>query len=279
MPAELLAVVAALAWGSSGLGAGVLSRTHPALLVALVAQGAGAVVLVAVALAGGAPSPASLAVGAAGGVAGCVGLVWLYRALSGPSVGLVAPIASAGILAPVLAGLLSGDTLGPGQLAGGAVLLAGLAAVLWVRDPADADPHALRLAAGAAASFGLFYLALGAGTDLGGAAWTTAGARVAAVAALAVAVARARRAAPVPATTGAGGRLAAAAGVGVVDAGGNLAYAAATGAGALTTVSLISAAYPVVTVALAVLVLHQRLSVVRASGVLATVLGLGLLAA
>ncbi len=279
MPAELLAVVAALAWGSSGLGAGVLSRTHPALLVALVAQGAGAVVLVAVALSGGAPSPASLAIGAAGGVAGCVGLVWLYRALSGPSVGLVAPIASAGILAPVLAGILSGDTLGPGQLAGGAVLVAGLAAVLWVREPADADPHALRLAAGAAASFGLFYLALGAGTDVGGAAWTTAGARVAAVAALAVAVARARGAAAAPASTGASGRLAAAAAIGVVDAGGNLAYAAATGAGPLTTVSLISAAYPVVTVALAVLVLRQRLSVVRAGGVLATVLGLGLLAA
>ncbi len=284
MSAELLAALAALAWGSSGFAAGVLSRAHPALLVALVAQAGGAVLLLGVALTQGPPSAGAVAVGAAGGVAGCVGLVWLYRALSGPSVGLVAPIASAGILAPVLAGVLAGEPLTGAQLAGAAVLVAGLGAVLWVRDPADADPHALRLAAGAAASFGVFYLALGAGTELGGAAWTTSGARVAAVCALALAVLRARRggvpAAGVPAAAPTSrAPLATAAGIGLVDASGNLAYAAATGAGALATVSLVSAAYPVVTVALAVLVLRQRLTAVRAGGVLATVLGLGLLAA
>jgi drug/metabolite transporter (DMT)-like permease len=101
-------------------------------------------------------------------------------------------------------------------------------------------------------------------------------ARLAAVAALGLAVARAGAA---RSRRPGGAWLVAAAGVGAVDALGNLAYAAATTGGALATVTLIAAAYPAVTVLLAAVLLGQRITPLRAGGVVATVAGLGLLAA
>jgi drug/metabolite transporter (DMT)-like permease len=275
MGPELLAATAALTWGSSGLAAGVLSRGRPALLVALAAQTGGAVLLLAIALAaGGVPSGRTVLVGAVGGVIGCIGLVWLYEAFSGPSVGLAAPIASSGILVPVGVGVLSGAALGPTRLAGAVVLVCGLAAVLAARDGGEADRRTLRLAVGAALSFGLFYLALDAGAA-DDAVWVTTCARLGAVAALALHAARTRALTAQPA----GRWVPLALAVGLVDAAGNLAYAAATATGSLTVVSLISAAYPAVSVVLAAVLLREHVPAVRMGGVLATVLGLGLVAA
>jgi hypothetical protein len=72
--------------------AGVVSRSTPAVLVALVAQGAGGVVLLAIALASAEPvTVRTVLAGGIGGVVGGVGLVCLYQAFAGPAVGLAAP--------------------------------------------------------------------------------------------------------------------------------------------------------------------------------------------
>jgi len=270
---EPLAALAALCWGSSGLLAGFVSRSRAAVLVAFVAQLTGLAVVLVVALAGAAePTLRAFLAGVIGGTIGGVGLAWLYRAFSGPSVGVAAPIAASGILLPVVAGLAGGERLGAAQGLGAAVLVAGLGAILYARPGEVRDRRAIRLAAGAALSFGCFYLALDVGAR-DSAAWVTAFARIAGSAVLLAMALRTRA----PDLVQPGRWVAVAAVVGVVDVTGNFAYAAASAKGELSVVSLISAAYPAVTVVLAVLVLREPITVLRASGLAATVLGLGLI--
>ena len=277
MAPELLAAAAAVAWGSSGLFAGVLSRARPALLIALTAQAAGAVWLVpAVAASGEALTARAAVAGVAGGAISAVGLVCLYLAFAGRAVGLAAPIAASGILVPVLTGVvLMGDSLRGAQVAGLVLLVLGLAAVLHVPAGGRADRRTLRLAVVAAISFGAFYLALDAGGE-DGVLWVNLSSRIGAVTAIGLYVLSSRA---VPRRAARPGPwLAAAVLVGSADTLGNLAYSEAARTAELSVVSLISAAYPAVSVLLAVALLGERMSLVRAAGVPLTVLGLGLVA-
>jgi drug/metabolite transporter (DMT)-like permease len=268
-----LAAGAALTWGSSGLLAGFVSRSRPAVLVALAAQGSGLVLLLAVALAGAeAPTVRATVAGVGCGMAGGVGLMWLYRAFAGRSVGIAAPLAASGILVPALAGVLRGEALGTAQVTGAFVLVVGVGAILYVRPGDRLDRRTVKLALGAGLAFGVFYLGLDAGAQ-DSAAWVTVFARVGGVCVLLLIALRARELHRSPT----GRWLGLAAVAGVVDAIGNLCFAAASAAGALSVVALISAAYPAVTVVLAVVLLRERITVLRAGGVLATVAGLGLI--
>jgi drug/metabolite transporter (DMT)-like permease len=154
---------------------------------------------------------------------------------------------------------------------GTCVLVAGIAAVLHRPAGTPLEARTLKLAAGAALCFGVFYLALDAGAA-DSAAWTTAFARVGAGVLLVTLALRSQRLRGIVS----GRWLLLAASAGVADAIGNLSYAAASAVGELSVVSLISAAYPAVTVALAVMLLGERITVVRAAGIVATVAGLGL---
>lgn len=278
MGAQALAALAALSWGGAGLLAGYVSRSLPAVLVALLAQSAGLVVLLAVAL--GEPDPPTaraLIAGLAGGTVGGLGLLCLYHALSGPSVGVAAPIAACGILVPVLVGVIGGERPDATQAAGAVVLAAGLGAILYAGPGERRDRRAVRLATGAALAFGAFYVALDVGAQ-DSAAWVTVFARVGGASVLAVLAVRTRAFGPGPDGRGAGlALLGLAVLAGAVDAAGNLAFATASAIGELSVVSLISASYPAVTVVLAVVLLRQRITALRAGGLLATVVGLGLI--
>jgi drug/metabolite transporter (DMT)-like permease len=67
--------------------------------------------------------------------------------------------------------------------------------------------------------------------------------------------------------------------VGLLDGGANLAYAVATTMGLLALVSVLASLYPAVTVVLARLVHHERMSRVQDAGIVAAVLGVLLVAA
>jgi drug/metabolite transporter (DMT)-like permease len=273
LTAEALAAAAALSWGSSGLLAGFISRSRPAVLVALVVQLTGLALLLTVALAAAeAPSLRAAAAGIGCGIVGGVGLLWLYRALASRSVGVAAPLAASGILVPALAGVMGGERLGTAQAIGAVVLVLGVGAILYNRPGDGPDRRTVKLALGAALAFGIFYLGLDAGAR-DSAAWVTVFARVGGVGVLLVIALRARELHRLAL----GRWIGPAAVAGAVDAAGNLSYAAASATGALSVVSLISAAYPAVTVVLAVVVLRERITALRACGVLATVAGLGLI--
>lgn len=67
--------------------------------------------------------------------------------------------------------------------------------------------------------------------------------------------------------------------VGAADLGANVLYALAATRGPLSVVSVLASLYPVATVALATLVLHERLRPVQGIGVVLALLGVVLLAA
>jgi drug/metabolite transporter (DMT)-like permease len=66
---------------------------------------------------------------------------------------------------------------------------------------------------------------------------------------------------------------------GLGDVGGNLLYGLSSRHGAVSTVSVLASLYPIVTVALAMVVLRERVSRVQLVGVALTFAGIGLISA
>jgi drug/metabolite transporter (DMT)-like permease len=67
--------------------------------------------------------------------------------------------------------------------------------------------------------------------------------------------------------------------VGCGDTLGNLLFAASAGHGIVSLTSVLASLYPIVTVALAAIVLHERIARVQLVGVLLTLVGIGLISA
>ena len=150
---SLLALGSSLAWGTADFFAGVASRRRPAIAVVGWTQTAALALLTVLVLAGWGRGSASGWVwwSAGAGLAGMVGLLAFYTALSTGTMGVVAPIAALGVIVPVILGVATGDqpsawawvgmviailgvTLASGPELSGAVsvrpvLLAGIAAV------------------------------------------------------------------------------------------------------------------------------------------------------
>ena len=162
------ALAAAVLFGSADFLGGAASRHRPTLSVLAVSAPAGALLLLAAALAAGAPlRVAGLPWAAAAGVAGGIGLIIFYRGLAVGPMRLVAPVAAlVSTVLPVGVAIAGGERPGPLVYAGGGICL--LATVLVSVDGAGAgrppgQPRAARglgygIAAGLA--FGIFYLCL-----------------------------------------------------------------------------------------------------------------------
>jgi uncharacterized membrane protein len=107
----VLALLAACAFGTADFLGGIAARRTSALVTTGIAMVAGVVPLTALLLLRPAPVyGAALAWGALGGLAGCVGLVVLFRALADGVMSIASPVTAvvaAGL--PVLAGVLFGE--------------------------------------------------------------------------------------------------------------------------------------------------------------------------
>lgn len=138
----VLALGAAMVYGSADFLGGLASRRRTAISVAFGSQAAGLVALVVVlGVMGSAPvAGRDLVAGAVGGVFGAVGLVMLYRSLARGPMSVVAPVtAMAASLVPILAGLVLGERPGGAALLGIAVALAAVLLVTRVGPGAAAD--------------------------------------------------------------------------------------------------------------------------------------------
>lgn len=171
----LLALCAALAFGTGDFLGGRAARRASALATAFVAQLAGLVLLLLWVpwCARAWPEGPALAWGAFAGLTGAVAALTLYPALALGSASEVAPLSAViGTALPVLFGLALGERPGPGAWAG--IALAALTIVLVSadgrRDP-GAPAHrrrALLLAATSGVFIGLFLVGFErAGTGLG----------------------------------------------------------------------------------------------------------------
>ena len=272
MPA-LLALLSSVLWGAADFLGGTASRRLHPLAVVGVSQLTGLIGVTAYAAAvGELGAPLAYVPWAiAAGVAGLVGLAAFYEALAVGTMGIVAPIAALGVVVPVAAGLLGGESPGPWQLAGivaavvGVVLASGPELTAGARRP-------LVLAAAAAVCFGFVLLFLKQGSETS-APMTLIGMRLTtvplvALVALAVRSRGGVRAVDIPLLVA----------VGFGDAGANLAFGLATRGDDLAIIAVLGSLYPVVTTLLARYVHHERLRRVQQVGVATALSGVVLIA-
>jgi drug/metabolite transporter (DMT)-like permease len=270
----LLALAAAACYGVSNFIGPLISRELPVIAVLVAGQAVALVVSAAVVLADPHPLPGSAAIvaGLVAGAGNALGLAAFYRAAELAPLSIVAPLSSIAAVLPVTIGLATGDELAPAQAIGIPLALVGIG-LASRREPLDARPGASAATGngagrGHAAGIALALLAaLGFGTFLAGMApaaedgvfW-------------AVAVSRASLLARLPP-----GDLPKAAVPGLLLFLGTAAYSFATQEGALSVISVLGSLFPVVTVALALIFLRERLGSAQRAGVAATLVAVVLL--
>ncbi len=197
-----------------------------------------------------------------------VGVVTFYAALGIGTMSIVAPIVATCAIVPVIYGVIDGERPGTLQWIGVIAALAGV--MLASREPGGASANArkaLQLALIAALAIGLSLVFLdkaAAHDSLSGVATS----RAVAVPVLAI-LARNVRA---PLKT-----LPQLVGIGLLDTGANTMFAIATTGGLLSLVAVLGGLFPVVTVALAYLILHERLQPIQRAGVILALAGIPLI--
>lgn len=155
-------LAAAATWGLGDFFGGIGSRRLAPFLVTFVADLVGLAVLFAVAAVvhPAAPEVSTLGLAVVAGMAGGLGLAFLYMAFSLGSLGLTSALAGAGAaVIPLVVTFLLGARFEPLQIAGiGLVILAAVLATDISRDAAGR--RALLLSFGAAVGFATWYLLL-----------------------------------------------------------------------------------------------------------------------
>ena len=277
MAPALLALAGALSWGIGDFIGGLTSRRLHVLSVLALSQAVGlAGVLLWVLLSGDAfPGVAELLPAAGAGAAGAVGLAALYRGMALGAMGIVAPISAASPIVPLAVDASQGIV--PTAVQAGGILLVIAGIVVLSREPSASRGQRLAAGAGlamvAAVGFGLFIVGLDAGADES-APWAVVAARSASVTLAVAAVLVTSAALTVPRVL-----VPAVVAVGVFDTGANVLVAFAVTLGAAGVVAVLSALYPLATVALARIVLGERLDLSRRAGGVLALAGAALVAA
>jgi drug/metabolite transporter (DMT)-like permease len=301
----ILALAAAMLYGTADFLGGVASRRASVVTVLALTVPAGAVVMVAVALLGEAPglgeilghgglgTPASVggwsAAGwaAGSGVCGAFGLIAFYAGFATAPISVVAPVAAlVSAVLPVGVAVAGGERPKAGVILGGLVCLIAIVLVSAQPDAQGTHQHgdgqragggivtsgrlrALGYGAAAGVGFGLFFIFLkNAGQS--GVLWPVAISRSAGtVVALGIALATRTRLWPRQGARVAGIALVS----GAIDAGANVCYVLATRAGLFGLAVVITSLYPGVTVLLARLLLGERMRWLQRAGLLLAAAG------
>jgi drug/metabolite transporter (DMT)-like permease len=272
----VLALGSALTWGGGDFGGGVLSRRAPVLGVVLGTLLIGAVFALAVTVVRQEPFPApsDLLLSAAAGCSAVVGVVALYSGLAVGRMSVVAPIT--GVLAaslPVFVGSIVDGVAGPLVLAGFVLALAAIALVSRATNEEQGPDAGIRYAIAAGIGLGLFGVLMSGVSD-GLVAGPLIVVRLVQTAILAVVIVVARRPWRVDRPLWPAMVL-----VGLLDVAGNLLYLASIQAFRLDVASAIASLYPVTTVALAVVLLHERVTGARATGIVLAAVAIVVIAA
>lgn len=266
-----LALLSALTWGTTDFLGGVAARRVDVVRVVVWSQVAGLVLALVLAPAlGGDPRGTDLLLGAAAGVAGVVGLVFLYRGLATGASAVVAPVS--GVVSAVVPAVIG---LGVGEWPGGLGLAGFVLAVVavWLATGGSTSAGA-GLGSGIVAGlgFGLFFVIL-APVPVEAGLWPLVPARVASIAVL-VLLMRRRVSGGIPA--GSRGVVAAA---GLGDMGANALILVALQLGPLGEGAVVSSLFPAVTVVWSAVVLGERVSTTQRIGIVLAVVAMALIAA
>jgi len=258
-------LLSALAWGAADFSGGLASRRTDAHVVVICGQASGMALLLA--LAGlsreAVPSMIAWLWGGAAGLCGGIGLSILYRTLANGRMSVAAPVSAlpAAIL-PVLVSAVVEGFAGIWTLLGFALALAAIWLISRTEDGTTFRFIELRLPLAAGLTFGLFFVFMHqAGSE--SVLWPIVASRITSIASLLVyaLVTRqpwhlARSRWPLIILSG------------ILDVGGNAFFILAGQIGRLDVAAVLGSLYPGSTVALARLVLKERITRLQAIGIL-----------
>lgn len=278
----LIGVGAALVYGSSDFFGGMASkRTSPLTVVAMSAWIGLAVMALLSLFVPSAFSAEALLWGALSGIAGSAAILTLYAALAIGPMSILSPLtAVVSAIVPMTWGLVQGERLAPIGYAALAVALVAVVLVGFVPDRSAVrpTPRGLGIAAVSGVLIGVFLVLMDQTPDDSGLLPLIANRSVSGVAlglTLLVVVLLGRRRRAVGAAPGTGGWRAAIPFVlvcGVLDATANALMLLGLRVGDLTVMSVLVALYPAGTIALAAIVLRERIAPLQWVGL---ALGLG----
>jgi drug/metabolite transporter (DMT)-like permease len=264
-----LALGASLAWGVADFVGPLVARTLGALRVLFWAQVGGvAAIAIAVAVRGDGPHQWLVLLAIPAALAGTLGLWAYYRGIAAGAISVVAPIAGASALIPVVYGIATGDSPSALQITGIACALVGV-----VLASLEQQEGARRIAAGvglallAALGFGFYFPPMHAAgkADFW---WASLIFRVTALLVMALAAGVQR-----PNLRLRPRDLAIAVAVGIGDTIGNVLFAASSGHGLISLTSVLASLYPIVTVLLAAAILSERTAPAQRVGIVLTLAG------
>jgi len=254
-----LGLSAAAVWGGADFAGGLAARRAPSLLVVAVAHSLSLLVLLALLplTHESWPGLAPMLIPLLGGVAGGLGLVLFYYALSLGAMGLTATVTGlATACIPVAFGFATEGFPRPIQLAG--FLMAAIA--LWLitstQTASKIERIPLLLGLGSGACFSLMMISLKIGAATHGVVWTLSAARLGSVLLTSSLLLSKLRSKALAAPES--GWFLLSVWAGALDTFGNLLFTLATKAGRLDMASILSSLYPAGTILLAALLLHER---------------------
>jgi drug/metabolite transporter (DMT)-like permease len=273
----LLALGASLTWGVADFVGPWQSRALGTLRVLVWAELAGvAFTLIIAAFDGSGPDNWDVLLAVPAAISGTLGLYAYYRGMAIGAMAVVAPIAGASAIVPVIFGIARGDRPTVAQYAGIGFALVGV----FLASQEHQAGGDRKLAAGvglallAALGFGFYFPPMHA-AGRADPVWASLIFRVTALLIVAVAAAAKR-----PALRLRGWKLLIILGVGIGDTFGNILFAAAAKSGGLVSLtSVLASLYPIVTVMLAAIVLHERVARTQRVGIALTFAGIALIAA
>jgi drug/metabolite transporter (DMT)-like permease len=258
-----LGLAAALLYGSSDFGGGLLSRTLGPVRVSVIGSAAAAALAWIALVASGGPEPSvrAIAWGLVSGLGGGIGTLVLYRGLARGQMSVVGPVSAVGAaVVPVVVGVALGER--PGLLAVAGVLVALPAIVLVAANGAVRGKLGAGLSDGivAGVAFGVLFVGLAqAGRSAG--LWPVATEQTSALLPILAVAVKSHQPVRLPIRTAALPALAGAAGMAAA-----LLYFYATHFAMLATVGVLVSLYPGVTVLLARVILHERFSLAQRAG-------------
>jgi drug/metabolite transporter (DMT)-like permease len=273
LTALALALGASLAWGVADFAGPLVGRTLGTLRVLFWAQVGGlAAIALAVAVRGEQPHTWLVLLAVPAALSGTLGLWAYYRGVAAGAISVVAPIAGASAIIPVVYGIATGDSPSALQVGGIACALVGVVlASLEHQEGARRIAAGVGLAVIAAIGFGFYFPPM----HTAGKAdfwWASVAFRTTALLVIAAAVGVQR-----PNLRLRPRDLAIAFGVGIGDTIGNVLYAASSGHGLVSLTAVLASLYPIVTVLLAAAVLSERTAPTQKAGIALTLAGVVLI--
>lgn len=266
MLAVALALASSLAYGISDFLGGLTSRSVALLPVLLVSEGTALILLsiFVISRGEGPPGSAFILYAAIAGLSEAVGVAALYRGLAVGVMSIVAPVGATAPVVPVVVGIVLGEFLTPIQGAGIALAVTGIALTSWRRHSGDevvAHGPSVFFGLLSALGFGGFFAFMDAASE-GDIPWALLVARLTAVTVFVAAMLLRR--APLAVR---GAELPMIALIGVLIVGADSMYAIASTQGLLGVVAVLSSLYPVVTIAVARVYLHERIERLQQIGI------------